>query len=269
MPDRLALSEPCGGWPPPWPRVRELVAEVGADGWFLVGGLMVQVHARAAGFEPLRATSDIDIAVHIEIDIAHAAQVKGSLERLGYRFRPPGDHGGAGHKFLRGRDEVDLLINDHVGPMKARRWPLGRAVEAPGGSSALRYHTADVDVTAPDGEQISFRVPDLLGALSMKSGAYIVDSRDRRRHLEDVAVLLAAARGKPGFFANERGSDMRRIRRGVAACLNDGFVDRLPRPQRTAAHLTLRELAAFESHRRIHGAAAARASADSLTPDRL
>ena len=42
-------------------------------------------------------------------------------------------------------------------------------------------------------------MPDALGAIVAKSAAYSADQRDRGRHLDDLAVLLAAAGGRRGL----------------------------------------------------------------------
>ncbi|QKJ20521.1 hypothetical protein [Microbacterium hominis] len=42
-------------------------------------------------------------------------------------------------------------------------------------------------------------MPDALGAIVAKAAAYAVDQRDRGRHLDDLAVLLAAAGGRRGL----------------------------------------------------------------------
>ena len=58
-------------------------------------------------------------------------------------------------------------------------------------------------------------VPDVLGALTLKGGAYREDSRDPERHLDDAAVLCATVedadelREDPAAWT---GSDAKRIR---------------------------------------------------------
>lgn len=44
-----------------WSDLGRLAAHVLPDGWTLVGGLMVQLHAYEAGETSVRATTDIDI----------------------------------------------------------------------------------------------------------------------------------------------------------------------------------------------------------------
>jgi hypothetical protein len=54
-------------------------------------------------------------------------------------------------------------------------------------------------------------IPDVLGALVLKGAAYVEDSRDRDRHLDDAAVLACAVTDPIGDRARMIGSDRRRI----------------------------------------------------------
>jgi hypothetical protein len=79
----------------------------------------------------------------------------------------------------------------------------------PGGTSALRK-TLNCEVNT--GEiAIVLSSPDLLGALVLKGAAYLEDSRDRERHLDDAAVLACAVTDPVGDRARMIGSDRRRI----------------------------------------------------------
>ena len=55
--------------------------------WTLIGGLMVQLHAIAAGFPVVRPTNDVDVLLHVETGRGRAVQVAAALEGLGYRLR--------------------------------------------------------------------------------------------------------------------------------------------------------------------------------------
>jgi putative restriction endonuclease len=52
----LRPPTPAGGCARPWPDVAELAASVPAEAWTLIGGLMVQLHAIAAGLPVVRPT---------------------------------------------------------------------------------------------------------------------------------------------------------------------------------------------------------------------
>lgn len=54
-------------------------------------------------------------------------------------------------------------------------------------------------------------IPDVLGALVLKGAAYLSDSRDRDRHLDDAAVLACAVTDPIGDRARMMGSDRQRI----------------------------------------------------------
>ena len=58
---------------------------------------------------------------------------------------------------------------------------------------------------------VVFSIPDVLGALVLKGAAYVEDSRDRDRHLDDAAVLACAVTDPIGDRARMIGSDRRRI----------------------------------------------------------
>ncbi|MGB2951189.1 MAG: hypothetical protein WBG14_00525 [Rhodococcus sp. (in: high G+C Gram-positive bacteria)] len=58
---------------------------------------------------------------------------------------------------------------------------------------------------------VTLRIPDVLGALVLKGAAYIEDTRDRDRHLDDAAVLACAATDPVGDRGRMIGSDLRRV----------------------------------------------------------
>jgi hypothetical protein len=86
--DVLRPQAPAGGWARPWPDVAELAAAVPPDAWTLIGGLMVQLHAVAAGLPVVRPTDDVDVLLHVETGRGRASAVAGALEGLGYRLKP-------------------------------------------------------------------------------------------------------------------------------------------------------------------------------------
>lgn len=188
------VTEPPGGFGTPWPLLYELCKALPEDSWTLVGGLMVQLHAFHADLTPERATTDIDIALHVEIDMTWAA-AKRSLMPIGFALQKPLYRRGSLHRFTREGsaaepDIVDVMIADHVAPAVLERRTGGEnLVKIPGGTSALRK-TVNCHITRSNGD-VTVSVPNVLGALTLKGGAYTVDSRDRQRHLEDAVVLLA------------------------------------------------------------------------------
>jgi hypothetical protein len=73
--DALRPHAPAGGWAAPWPDVAELAAAVPSDAWTLIGGLMVQLHAVAAGLPVVRPTNDVDVLLHLETGRGRASAV--------------------------------------------------------------------------------------------------------------------------------------------------------------------------------------------------
>lgn len=208
------LKEPPGGFAPPWPLALELAEAMPTRSWTLVGGLMVQLHAFHAGMIPQRSTTDVDIVLHIETTMSWARTTR-TLHQCGYRLQAPNNPKSPSHRFVRDGDVIDVLIADHVAPMAlAMRAPGKKLVQIPGGTSALRK-TVNCHITREDGFEVVISVPDVLGALTLKGGAYQEDSRDTDRHLEDAVVLLSTIADADELVENHQAwthNDPRRIK---------------------------------------------------------
>jgi hypothetical protein len=198
MTETLRPPTPVGGWARPWPDVAELATAVPADAWTLIGGLMVQLHAVAAGLPIVRPTNDVDVLLHVETGRGRPARVAAALEQLGYRLRPSIDpRTGTAHRFVRDGAVVDLVTSvvdvvaaDHAPPRTLERFRGYDLVQVAGGTQALRRTVpAELDIGGRDVTTLS--VPDAFGALILKAAAHKADARDRDRHLTDAAVLLA------------------------------------------------------------------------------
>jgi hypothetical protein len=171
--------------------------------WTLIGGLMVQLHAVAAGLPVVRPTNDVDVLLHVETGRGRAEQVARGLEELGYALAPGIDaRTGTAHRFVRGeavvdlvssgveRSVVDVVAADHAPPSTLERIRGYDLVQVEGGTQALRRTVlADLEITSSGRTTVS--VPDAFGALILKAAAHKTDTRDRDRHLTDAAVLLA------------------------------------------------------------------------------
>jgi hypothetical protein len=179
--------------------------------WTLVGGLMVQLHAAHAGLRLTRPTRDVDMILHIDSGAATFAGAQHELGRLGYVLREPvGD--GPVHRFARGSSDaetIDVMVADRLSPKQHQKALRRRVFAVPGGTSALRK-TVKCEVTAGE-VVVVLSIPDVLGALVLKGAAYVEDSRDRDRHLDDAAVLACAVTDPIGDRARMIGSDRRRI----------------------------------------------------------
>lgn len=202
------VGAPQGGWPPPWPQLVEITTVIPHPQWTLVGGLMVQLHAAHAGMPLTRPTVDVDMILHIETGAATFSGVREQLENLGYAIHQPVGNGPV-HRFSRGRDQVDVMVADHLAP-KLRPIVQRRQVFAvPGGTSALRK-TVNCEVQTAEGAVV-LSVPDTLGALVLKGAAYTTDTRDRGRHIDDAAVLACTVSNPVVERGRMIGSDMRRV----------------------------------------------------------
>lgn len=203
-------AEPPGGWGRPWPQCVELAKALPSRQWTLVGGLMVQLHAAVAGLPVSRPTSDVDIILHIETGEATTSAVSGVLTTLGYELQKSMNHEAPAHRFLRGKDQIDVMVADHLAPKTVPRLGGRQAFQVAGGTQALR-RTVNCRVTIDGGEPVLLSIPNALGALVLKGAAYREDSRDRGRHLDDAAVLLATVSNPLKLVAEMGGSDRSRI----------------------------------------------------------
>ena len=223
MADVLRPPTPAGGWGRPWPDVAELAATVPLSTWTLIGGLMVQLHAVAAGLPVVRPTNDVDVLLHVETERGRAAQVARGLEELGYELAPGIDpRTGTAHRFVRGhavvdlvgsdsgadRSVVDVVAADHAPPRSLERFRGYDLVQIAGGTQALR-RTVRAELEITDSGPTTVSVPDAFGALILKAAAHKTDTRDRDRHLTDAAVLLACV--DPFEDRTASGSDRSRL----------------------------------------------------------
>ncbi|MDR0960024.1 MAG: hypothetical protein LBM23_06705 [Propionibacteriaceae bacterium] len=117
-------------------------------------------------------------------------------EQYAYRFKHPD-----------GR-KLDLIVADHLPSRMEPRLDRRPAFAAPSGEQAIRRRDI-YQLTFADGGTVSLGVPDELGALVAKGAAWLVDRRDRERHLDDGAVLFASVEDVseidyPGMSKNDR-----------------------------------------------------------------
>ncbi|MCX6415641.1 MAG: hypothetical protein NTU77_13755 [Actinobacteria bacterium] len=152
---------------------------------------MTQLHAIHHGVDAVRPTNDVDIALHIETARGTPNTTANALESPGYELKPSIDpRNNVGHRFTRGASRVDVVIADHPAPRVRERMRRMDMVKVPGGTQALR-RTANYRLTFNEETPFTISVPQPFGALILKTAAYVSDSRDPARHLQDAAVLLA------------------------------------------------------------------------------
>jgi hypothetical protein len=181
---------PPGGWGSPWPQCVELARALPSSQWTLVGGLMVQLHAAAAGLAVSRPTADVDIILHIETGAATTAAVIGVLTDLGYTLETSIAHDAPAHRFVRGEQQIDVMIADHAAPSRVPTIGGRKPFKVAGGTQALQ-RTVNCRMTVDGDGPVLISIPNTLGALVLKGAAYLEDSRDKDRHLDDAVVLCA------------------------------------------------------------------------------
>lgn len=207
----LTAPAPLGGWGAPWPIAVEVLSLVPAQQWTLIGGLMVQLHAAAAGLMWDRPTRDVDMVLHVKTGAADVRTVFTALRRADFDTVEPNARSGAVHRMQRGRDQVDVMIADHALPGKITG-PGGRPVfRVEGGTQALS-RTVWIETTV-EGQVARFSVPSAFAALILKGAAYQEDPRNPGRHLEDAAVLAACVTNALSCRQQMRGSDRGRLQR--------------------------------------------------------
>ena len=177
---------------PPWPTVFTLAGLTDTGTWVLVGGLMVQVHAIAAGVTPPRPTSDVDVIVDVAAEQGRFSQMAAALRAAGFEPQVPDRSSSSLYRFIRGKEIIDVMVPDHL-PSSIRPRFMRRpafAVDA-GAQAVLRRQEFEI---AGNSSTIRIGVPSVLGALIAKGAAHQVDQRDRLRHLQDGAALFASIR---------------------------------------------------------------------------
>ena len=173
---------------PAWQTVIDVASTGIASRLTLVGGLMVAAHARRAGVRMMRPTDDMDALVDYWTHRHGLTEARVALHSIGFDLIDGGKHA---YRFQHadGR-KLDLMVADHL-PSQMRPRLAGRnALAVPAGAQAIRRR-AEWALTFGGGAQVVLGVPDVLGALVVKGAAFLIDPRDRGRHLDDAAVLLA------------------------------------------------------------------------------
>jgi hypothetical protein len=204
---------------PVWDTVSEIAKHIQSDVWMLVGGLMVQAHAMLSGHES-RATRDIDILIDVLADARNHHTVLRGLEALGFTVCEPALRGTVFHRLMRGDLIVDILVADHLPTVRKEkstinRWPM---MAIPGGAQGLARKMLLQLGTEDDAPKIS--MPNLLGALILKCAAYQSDTRDKERHLDDIALLSCFITDHRNVLEQLHGSDKKRLRAASAGLAN-------------------------------------------------
>ena len=205
---------------PPWSTVFELAAAFEIDDWVLVGGLMVQLHARRASIAPPRTTRDVDLVADVITNGSSLSTLTGTLGSRGFIATVPDTRNAPVYRYSRGEEQVDVMVADHLPSRVRPRLQQRPAFSVDGGSQALNRR--DTFVVTSITRTVTIGVPDVLGALVGKGAAFLVDSRDPQRHLEDAAVLLASINSVGELDLTLSKNDRKRLNR-IADALEDPF----------------------------------------------
>ncbi|WP_442545256.1 hypothetical protein ACSBOX_06150 [Arthrobacter sp. KN11-1C] len=114
------------------------------------------------------------------------------------------------HRFVRGKQQIDVMVADHLAPAKLPTIGGRKPFQIAGGTQTLQ-RTVNCRMIADDGGPVFISVPNALGALVLKGAAYREDSRDKGRHLDDAVVLCATTKAPLATAAQMKGSDKSRI----------------------------------------------------------
>ena len=196
---------------PAWRTVIDVGEAGAAEGLTLVGGLMVAVHCRRAGVIMRRSTDDMDALVDFQADQGSLISTSAALRALGFELTAA--RGEPAYRFVHedGR-KVDIMVADHLPSRMRPRLAQRDAFAAPAGQQAIARRDT-YTLTFNDGASVTLGVPDELGALVAKGAAYMVDQRDRGRHLDDAAVLFACVTDASELdYDGMSKNDRRRIR---------------------------------------------------------
>jgi hypothetical protein len=194
---------------PAWRTVIELADSGISRHWTLVGGLMVDAHARRASVVMPRPTEDVDVLVDYATNRSSLIEAQTALRKIGFELSDSERHG---YRFMRsdGR-KLDLMVADHLPSRMQPRLGGRPAFSVPAGEQAIRRRDT-YRLNFSSGQTVWLGVPDELGALVAKGAAWLVDRRDRERHLDDGAVLFACVRDASGLdYAGMSKNDRKRI----------------------------------------------------------
>lgn len=171
-----------------WSQLVELSRHLELDDWLLVGGQMVALHCHLAGVAPGRATTDIDIVANVLTTNRALSACRAAARAMGLEPDPSLD-GRHLHRFRNDTMVLDVMVPDHTPQHLVLRLAGREAVPIVGAARALqRAACCTIDTGAG---RADIPVPDLRGALVLKARAWVADTRDRGRHLYDLAQLSA------------------------------------------------------------------------------
>jgi predicted nucleotidyltransferase len=195
-----------------WRTAAEVAGLFGTWPWIIIGAQMIMLLEHEHGRPSGRTTGDLDVIVDVRVVVDGMLQAAERLRQAG--FEPSAEHP---YRFVRGRDQVDLLAPDHLGPRAdlATVPPL-TMTQIPGGSRALATRRLiPVDIVSVGTAELP--VPSIPGAIVLKLRAH--QARVERRDVEDLVRLLALVNDVEMVRAELKTSERRGL--GAITALGD------------------------------------------------
>ncbi len=179
------------------------------EGWVVVGGQMVMLHALQAGREPGRVSRDLDTVIDARVRPPALPMFLATLAKLGFKSAGVSPDEVA-HRFARGSVHVDVLGPDGLGDRSdLRTTGTATTIQVGGGTQALQraervpVRHGDLIVHVPR--------PNLLGAIVIKAAAVHTDPHPQR-HVRDIAFLCSIAADARAIRADMTPKDLQRLR---------------------------------------------------------
>lgn len=173
-----------------WQAVFEIHSAM-PQGWVLIGGQAVYLHAIERGALFVRPTKDADMALDIRAYPTMLLDFTDLLVKLGFQSAGESMEGHQ-HRWERGQAQVDVLIPRHLGERADSRRGVtgGTTIAAPASQQALdRSETVEVQAGSVLGK---VNRPTILGSLIGKAGALaIAGDKGRQRHIDDFLTLAS------------------------------------------------------------------------------
>lgn len=233
----------------PWSTVYAVAAADMSESWLLTGGLMVQLHAIMGGLTA-RPTTDADLLADLMADRRGIARLRGVLAACGFETQPGMLTGYTTRMSAPNGDIVDLLVADHLPKFLGKDATIAGppVLSMPGGTQAVERSMQVRLIDDQSNADAVIRIPDLLGALILKSAAYSADHAGYGdRHLYDAAMLASLIPDPDAELARlHSGTDRKRIKLLHELLTKDSpYWDNLDEPHRQDGLDTVETLATW------------------------
>ena len=233
----------------PWSTVYAVAAANISESWLLTGGLMVQLHAIMGGLTA-RPTTDADLLADLMADRRGIARLRGVLAACGFETQPGMLTGYTTRMSAPNGDIVDLLVADHLPKFLGKDATIAGTpvLSMPGGTQAVERSMQVRLIDDQSNADAVIRIPDLLGALILKSAAYSADHAGYSdRHLYDAAMLASLIPDPDAKLARlHSGTDRKHIKLLHELLTEDSpYWDNLDEPHRQDGLDTIETLATW------------------------